>query len=299
MSDFTLLRELDEQRTTCAERAGPAIVSIESRRGRLAGIAWQGDVVVTAAERLAGVDDVRVAGANGSASGNVVALDLRTDVAVLRCERVWTDTARPALSPPAVGAAVTAIGREGTDLAASWGSVLRVGGPWHSRRGGLISRRLEFDIRLPPAGEGGALVNVDGALVAMAVMGARGRVLGIPPETIERAVKDVTAHGRLRHGYLGLSVLPLPLRGESRARWGVSGRGVLVVADVVPQSPADAQGLDVGDLLVAADGENLETVEALTALVYGRSPGDTIRLRRRRGAQVDEFELKLGERPAG
>jgi len=72
-----------------------------------------------------------------------------------------------------------------------------------------------------------------------------------------------------------------------------------MVCDVLPESPAEAAGLSVGDLLLEADGAPLVGARALSAIVHDRSPGDTIRLLRSRGGAREEILLQLGERPAG
>jgi len=295
MQDLGLLRELDRQRVACVQAASPAVVSVCSRRGEVSGIAWNEQLVVSAAERLAGFDEVRVTGSNGNAEAEVVALDVGTDVAVLRSARVWDATLTAAPTAPPVGSSLAVLGREAGEPVCSWGSVRRLGGAWHSRAGGRIAHRIELDLAAV-VGDGLAIIDLTGALVGMAVLSARRRMLGIPTETIGRIVAEVAAHGRLRRGYLGLSVQLLP---ASRVSREAEAGPRLLVCDVIPASPAEAAGLSVGDLLLEAEGTPLAGAHALSAMVYERAPGETIRLLRSRGGVTQEIRLQLGERPAG
>ncbi len=294
MPDYPLLREFDQQRVACAQAAALAVVSILSRRGEAPGIAWSDGLVVAAAERLAGFDEARVTGSNGTTEAEVLALDAGTDVAIVRSARVWGGQLAMARSAPLPGASVAVVGREGGDPVCGWGAVRRVGGPWHSRAGGRIARRIELDVG-SPIGDGAAIIDADGALVGMAVNSIRRRVLGIPVETIERIVAEVGTHGRLRRGYLGLSVQLLP---PTRRREGNSQHPQLIICDVLPESPAEAAGLSVGDLLLEVDGAPLAGPRSLSAIVHERSPGDTLRMLRSRGGTREEIQLQLGERPA-
>ena len=62
---------------------------------------------------------------------------------------------------------------------ASLGTLAFVGGAWQSSRGGAIDSLLRLDLGLSPAAEGGAVVDVHGSALGMAVFGPRRRVLAI------------------------------------------------------------------------------------------------------------------------
>lgn len=289
---------IDLQRAAVARSAGDFVVSLGDARSTVSGIAWRADLVVAPAERLSVGDELSVSGAAGDGAARVLALDLATDVGIVRAARVWTREAQAAAEDAQSGATAALVAREGADLAIEWRPIRKVGGAWRSRRGGRIDRRIEVDSGLTLPAEGSALVAADGGVLGMAVRGARRRVLAIPFETIERIVAEVTLHGRLRHAYLGISLVPLPLSREVSARWHTEATAALVIAEVVPGSPAAGVGLDVGDLLLAADGAPIQGVAGLTALIHDRGPGTVLRLERRRGAAIDEVRVPLGERPA-
>ncbi len=262
----------------------------------MSGIVWRADLVVAPAERLVRARTVEIAGLDGRSTAQLVALDLATDVAVVRCNVPGASSIRAASVLPATGETVAVVGRESGELAADWRSIRKVGGPWRSRRGALIDSRIELDGGQALPREGSAILAADGGIIGMAVHGPHRRVLAIPTATIERVVAEVAAHGQLRLGYLGVSVLPLPLSRATATRWQTDAGSVLLVADLDAESPAAAAGIDVGDVLTSADGTVLDGVSVLTSLVRARGPGGVLRLTRRRGALLQELAVTLGER---
>jgi S1-C subfamily serine protease len=91
-------------------------------------------------------------------------------------------------------------------------------------------------------------------------------------------------------------VVPIALGLQARHRLN-AGRAVLIVADVAQPSPAFDAGLEIGDLLLAIDGDAVQAPDRLLGRIQGKRPGETLLLRRRRGATVDELVVKVGSRP--
>lgn len=297
MSQSTLSSQLDGERAAILDGAARSVLAVESQRVRQSAFVWRGGLLVTAAEPLEGADAVRVLQDGNSSEAEVLAADLRTDIAVIRSPGTFGPPLSSAASAPRVGQTVVAVGRHAQDLTASWGSVQLSSGPWSTRRGGTLSSHLLFDLRLAHCAEGGPVLDLDGRAMAMAVRGPANRVLGIPIDAVEAAVNEVAAHGHIPRGYLGVRVVPLALGLQARHRLN-AGAAVLVVADVAQPSPAFAGGLEIGDLLLGIDGEAVQTPDRLLGRIHGKRPGETLRLTRRRGTSVDEVNITLGSRPA-
>ena len=296
MSQSPLSSQLDAERAAILDRAAASVFAIESSRVRQSAFAWRGGLLVTAAEPLEGAESLRVLKDGSSSEGEVLACDLRTDIAVVRCAAAVAPALAPTANPPLAGQTIAVVGRVAAGLTASWGSVHLSAGPWSTRRGATLARRLLLDVRLTHSAEGAPVLDLEGYAVAMAVRGPAHQVLGIPIEAIETAVSDVVAHGHIAHGYLGISVVPLALGMQARHRLN-AGQAVLVVADVAQGSPAFAAGLEIGDLLLAIDGDALQSPERLLGRIQGKRPGETLLLARRRGSVVDELTITLGARP--
>jgi S1-C subfamily serine protease len=297
MSQSTLSSQLDAERAALLERAAASVFAVESARVRQSAFVWRGGLLVTAAEPLEGAESLRLLKDGSSSEGEVLACDLRTDIAVVRCAAAVAPALTPSANPPRVGQTIAVVGRVAGGLTASWGSVHLSAGPWTTRRGATLARRLLLDVRLTHSAEGAPVLDLDGCAVAMAVRGPAHQVLGIPIEAVEAAVSDVAAHGHIPHGYLGVRVVPLGLGMQARHRLN-AGQAVLVVADVAQGSPALDAGLEIGDLLLAIDGDALQSPDRLLGRIQGKRPGETLTLTRRRGSLVDELTIILGGRPA-
>ena len=190
----------------------------------------------------------------GSVETSLVGRDPTTDVAVLRFQPDGLPTAAIAKAPLRAGDVIFAVGNHGGTALAAFGTVALAGGAWRSSRGGTIDEFLRLDLTLSPAGEGGALIDAQGRVLGMTVLGPRRRALAIPTSTIERAVDQLLARGHVFRAYLGAGLRSL--RGERRqdsTPASSGGRGVLVV-DVDPEGPAKRAGaairLVAGELAV-------------------------------------------------
>src|SRR5213078_3730829 len=129
------------------------------------------------------------------------------------------------------------------------GIVALVGGAWHSRRGGTIDSLIRLDLALHRAGEGGALLDVQGQVTGMTVLGPRRRALAIPTSTINRTVDQLLAKGHVFRGYLGAGLQRARLGRPSNGAPPSGTRRGILVASIDPDGPAARAGLLVGDIV--------------------------------------------------
>jgi aminopeptidase N len=96
----------------------------------------------------------------------------------------------------------------------------------------------------------------------------------------------------------GKSAAPSSQAGGRRVSVGTvpdfayNGTGVRI-SDVVPGSPAEAAGLQAGDILVALAGQEVSGLQAYTDLLKTLEPGQTVTLKLRRGEQELERQATL------
>jgi S1-C subfamily serine protease len=302
----SVLQQWSRDRSDLAAALAPSTLAIRLGRHRtLSGMCWRGPLAVTAAEALAGSDEVLVISDRGEQRVPVVACDLATDVAVLRLDGELPLSAPMAGGPElAAGAGVIIVGRSQRSGLVGFGAVRAAGPAWRSRRGGAIAQRLEFEASLDARFEGALVADLAGAVQAMLVPGPRGALLGIPAATIERIVAAVEQHGYLPRPYLGVRLQPLWLDEATRARWQRSAPSMAAVAGVVPDSPAQQSGLAAGDLLEAIDGVVVDDVESFAAQIAASAPGRLLALQVRRGGEPQTLQVALAEwrpsqRPGG
>jgi S1-C subfamily serine protease len=302
MNATTVLQQWSRERSELAAALAPHTVAIAlGARRSVSGIRWRGALIVTAAEALAGRDEVVVVSEHGETQGSVIACDLATDVAVLRSGAQALPGAVGAGATAAVdpvleaGAGVVIVGRAAAGPVMGFGTVRLAGPAWRSRRGGAIAQRLEFEAALDGRFEGALVADFAGTVQAMLVSGPRGRLLGIPGQTIHRIVAAVEQHGYLPRPYLGLRLQGLWLDEATRNRWGRRSRSLAAVAGVEPGSPAEGAGIAPGDLLEAIDGVMIDDAEGLAAQLAQSIPGASVALRLRRGGEPQTVQINVGE----
>jgi S1-C subfamily serine protease len=327
MSAKSLLKQYSEERAALVQNALPrAVAVILGRRRVLSGIHWGGDLIITAAEAIGGAEHVDIRLDGDELGAEVIATDLTTDVAILRAASGDTAGApthesaasatqgNPAVtddgaanaavkrvrSPaPAlrVGETIAVVGRSLRGPTAIWGSVQLAGPPWSSRRGGRIDQRLELNVAFDPSFEGAAVIDMEGNIAAMAVPGPYDRVLGIPAATIETVVAKVEQFGHLPKPYIGIRLQPLWLDDATRTKLGRKSRGIAAVGGVDAGSPAAEAHIELGDLLLALNGEPAESVNGLAQRIASTNPGQTVALEVLRGGKPLTIQVQIAERP--
>jgi serine protease DegQ len=286
---------------TLAEQTGKAVVAVEAgHRLAASGVHWKPGIIVTASHLVRGADEVTVIVPDGSKKkGTVAGRDSTTDLAAIRIEDSGILGSLPLASGAKVGELVLAVARSGRgELSASAGIIARVGGPWHSWRGGQIDRLLRPDVRLYPGQSGSALVNGRGELLGVnsAVL-ARESVITLPIETVDRVLKELLERGHVAQPYLGLAMQEVPLPQEWRASAGFNQEHGLLVMHVTPDGPAKQAGISLGDLVVSVDAQPVRGFRHFHRTLALKRTGETVKLRVLRSGNAIEVEVRLGDRP--
>jgi S1-C subfamily serine protease len=293
------LRTWADARSQLVAQVSSRAALIEAPRAAFAGIAWGPETIVTAAEAVARTRCIRVAVEGGElARAETRGIDLATDVAVLRVPGLAVGPIETGDSGALrAGEPVLVAGRDRRGALAHWSSVAQVGPSWHSRRGGRLERWLRLG-GLEPELEGAGVFDVQGRLCAMAALGPRRRITGIPVETIARVVALIERHGHLPRPYLGVALRPVALEAPVGGALPEPQTRALIVLGVDPGSPAAAAGVLLGDVLVRANGNVLEDVAVLSRLLLASDIGEPLDLEILRAGQKHTLSLRSAERPA-
>lgn len=243
-------------------------------------------------------------------AAKVVGRDRRTDIAVVRLERVPDGLVAARLGNSdelEVGEWVLAIGSPlGLDQTVTAGIVSGKGRS--ARQAPVLGERvrsyISTDAKINPGNSGGPLVNLEAEVVGINTLintgpgGAYG--FAIPVNEVVRVVRTLISDGRVRYPYLGVRVAGVgELRGPEKQMLGANApsKGVFV-SEVTAGSPAEAAGLKGGDVIVKIDGQPLERGSDLVALVSEKPIGGQIALDLLREGRVQSIRVTLGELPS-
>lgn len=296
--EFALVDRLGNLVKRVAALVKPSVIHIEARklernRGRseafdeagagvairLAGQTW----ILTNRHVIAGAEpaEISIQTSDGRKCHPLqVFADPSTDVAVMRVD------------------IPIAVAKVGNSSSAEIGDfVIAIGSPFglsHSVTFGILSARgrrdlslgseridlqdfFQTDAAINPGNSGGPLINLRGELIAINTAiassggGSEGIGFAIPIDMAVRVAEELICHGKLRRGYLGVTLDPEFSPAEAVRLLG-SPHGALV-KDVRAGSPADLAHIRRGDVIIEFDGEPVESDDHLVTRV-GLAPID-------------------------
>lgn len=301
----------DDGLRTITERTSPSIAGVyadhgDDRRAGTAVVFRSDGYLVTTATLVAGASsvEVRLQG-RPMVSAEVVGTDPVTDIAVLHVE---TDDLEPAPVGSAdgvrVGHGAIVVGHSmGGDSGASVDrtAVSAIDRRLRSEGGTVLYGMILLDDVPHVDAHGGALLDDSGALIgiARAVPATDEEADGwygvaTPIDLAVRAADEIIEHGHVRHVWLGIEGTDLAAETAS----AMSLAGGAAIEDVVPDSPAAASDLRVGDVVVRVDDEPVHTMSELIAALRRHEPGDEVVLGLHRGDEMLEVTVALAERAA-
>jgi S1-C subfamily serine protease len=297
MSDHTLV-SFSNQMADAVGAAAPSVVQVQGRRRPASGVVFGADVVLTTMRAIGREDGLRVRAADGPAlEAELAGWDPVTGLAVVRVAGLNIAPAAVSDAPARVGHLALAVARSWSNaLTASAGIISVIGGPLPTWRGRAIAEVIRTTAPMHDGFAGGALVDTSGRLIGIATAAAiRGLGVVIPASIAWKTAAALLEHGGLKRGYLGLAGQPVRL--SERQRSAGAGEQALLVVGVSPDSPADAAGILVGDVLIEFDGHTVESPEDLLELLAGDRVGRSVPLRVARGGVGQTLTATVGERP--
>lgn len=285
---------LSHEIANAVEQAAPSIVQVNGRRRLAAGVVIGDNLILTPSV----VDDDTVAVALGeeTVEGAVLGRIGHMGLTVVRVDNLN----RPALAAaeePKPGHLAVAIGRTWSGgVMASLAPVAVVGGPLRTGRASSIDRVIRIQHTPHGALNGGALIDGTGkALGIITSMAIRGTTVVIPATLAWEAARRVDAEGGTKQGFLGVSSLPVAL--PERQRAGRDQKAGLLISHVASQSPAEAGGLLVGDVIVGFGGDTVQDPEQLITRLRGNTVGVAVPVTVIRGTAAVDVSVTVTERP--
>jgi Do/DeqQ family serine protease len=240
---------------------------------------------------------------NRSLEATVVGSDEGTDIAVLK------------LKEPGK---ITAIQLGNSDKVQVGDFVVAIGNPFglqHTVTSGIVSALgrsgispdgyedfIQTDASINPGNSGGALINLNGELIGInsAIFSNSGGNIGIgfaiPVNIAKSIMTQILQFGKVQRGLLGVAISDFSA--DTAKAYGVDAREGALVQEVSSGSAAEKAGVQVGDVIVAVDGEAISSAADLRTTIGVRRSGDKVRLEVLRDGKKRALVATLDEREA-
>ncbi|NWN81489.1 MAG: DegQ family serine endoprotease [Halomonas sp.] len=230
----------------------------------------------------------------------LVGSDERTDVAVLKVDTDDLPTLR--------------LGDSDNLEVGEW--VAAIGSPFgfdHSVTAGIVSAIdrtlprdayvpfIQTDVAINPGNSGGPLFNLDGEVVGINSQiftrsgGFMGLSFAIPINVAMDVADQLRNDGEVSRGWLGVMIQPVSR--DLAESFGMDDPRGALVADLDPEGPAAAGGLEAGDVILEVDGTSVHDSSALPRLIGRTAPGSDVELELMRDGERRSLEVTLGDWP--
>ena len=233
----------------------------------------------------------------------LVGIDGVSDLAVLKIDAEGLTAAEFCSDQVSVGDAVAAIGNPlGAELRGTLTdgiiSAISRDIPYNNHSMTL----LQTNAAINDGNSGGPLINMHGQVVGITNMkmkaanssgtGIEGIGFAIPVSTIKNVVDELIATGTVKgRPAIGITVGPIP---DSAAEYFDLPKG-LYVMDVAPGSDAEAQGIRVGDIVTAINGEGVRQTSDVAAIIAQYDVGTIMTFTIYRDGETLQVDVALVE----
>lgn len=245
---------------------------------------------------------VYVPGYNTPFIAQRVGTDYATDLAVLK------------INPPKP-VPTLALGNSNSTPVGAW--TIAIGNPYnlsHTVTVGVVSAKgrpltigsrnyrnlLQTSAAINPGNSGGPLLNLAGQVIGInTAVSTQGQGIGfaIPTSTVEQILPQLMKNGRVIRPWVGVFIATDTPR--YARRYGLPTSHGVILAYVIPSSPAANAGLTAGDVVTQVNGKPITTASQFKALVDGQKVGSTVQLTLNNQGHIITKSVTLGQQPNG
>jgi serine protease Do len=295
----TAVQEIESTIGEVVERVGPAVVGIGRGWHPASGVIVGEGRILTNAHAIRR-EEVTVTAHDGRRlHAEVSGIDEDLDLVALRADTAGLPAVEwaPAESEVSIGRSVLALANPGgRGLRATLGFVSAYDRSFRGPRGRRIRGCIEHTAPLPRGSSGGPLVDASGRLLGLNAVRMSGLILAIPAdEALEARANALMSGESTAPARLGVAVAPAHVGRRLRRAVGLPEEDGVLVRAVEAASAAERADLRRGDLIVAAQGNRIEEVDALYEALDGATRAGALELEVLRGTERASITVRWSD----
>ncbi|SJZ53317.1 trypsin-like peptidase domain-containing protein [Selenihalanaerobacter shriftii] len=162
----------------------------------------------------------------------------------------------------------------------------------------VYKNMIQTDADINPGNSGGPLLNIKGEVIGInTAVNAQAQGIGfaIPINEAKKVLSDLKKHGKVIRPWMGVYMQQITK--EIADYFGLESTKGALIADVIPNSPADKAGINPGDVILKLNKKKIEKPKDVVKLVSKYKVGKRIILRVLRDGRKLFIPMTLGERP--
>lgn len=159
---------------------------------------------------------------------------------------------------------------------------------------------IQTDATINPGNSGGPLVNLDGEVIGInsaistASGGSDGVGFSISINMAKTVMAELVKNGKVTRGYLGVGIRDIT---PEMHKLMPELKGGAIVLQIYPNTPATEGGMENGDILVAYDGQPLESSSHLQRLVARTPVGTKVKIDILRHGEPKTLTVTIKKQP--
>jgi serine protease Do len=293
-----------------ANKILPSVVNIEVQLSGFGGGIGSGFIyrpdgyIVTNNHVVEGATSIKVSLKDGKTfDAKVVGRDADTDIAVVKINVSDLPAATLGISSDlVVGELAVACGSpEGFESSVTSGIISALNRNVSGGQGAPLINVIQTDAAINPGNSGGPLVNsfgdvigIDTAIVSQSG-GNEGIGFAIPIDDAKPIADQLIDKGSVVHPWLGVSGSTLDP--DTASSYNLPVQSGAIIRSIQANAPAAKAGLQSGDIIVAADGNAIQSMDQLISEIRKHQVGDTITIDYYRGSDKKQAQVTLEEKP--
>jgi len=165
-----------------------------------------------------------------------------------------------------------------------------------------LANFIQTDAAINFGNSGGPLLDGRGRVVGISTAIFRGELaegigFAIPINEARRAAEELRTGGRVRRGYLGITMNVNGITEKAQAYYKLPDTNGVLISKVTEGGPGDKAGLRKDDILRKIDGDVIKDNQDLLGRVAAHRPGETVHLDVLRDGEPVKVDVTLGDRP--